>query len=532
MFRGTVPRNPGGGIALRESNAAEVAMNAQNEHSRSLWMEHPITYDSPGLPGDFTTDVLVIGAGIAGLSCAYELVCSGHKVAVVDRGAFGGGMTARTSAHLAFELDDFFLELRSVRGEEACRQYYESQRAAVDRIEEICGQESVDCDFARVDGYFVPAEEKDIEYLRKELDAARAAGFADAEWVDTGPGFWSSGPALRFPRQGRFHPLKYLDGLVSSLHRRGATLFAETPIVGAEEKNDQVHAETGRGTITAARVVVATNSPFHLRIPIHTKQAPYRTYVIAGPIPKGAAPDALIWDTLEPSYHYVRLQPGDAEDVLIVGGEDHKTGEAADMDERLARLEAWARERFPELGPTTHRWSGQVFEPSDYVPFIGKSPGYERVYLITGDSGEGLTTGVAGALLIRDLINEGSTPWAEVYDPDRLMLRGAVEFVKENVDAARHWAAHLRGGEVSSLEEIRPGEGALIKLNGKMTAAYRTDDGDLKLCSASCTHMGCIVRWNRFERCWDCPCHGSHFSVDGEALQGPAFTPLSKVESA
>jgi glycine/D-amino acid oxidase-like deaminating enzyme/nitrite reductase/ring-hydroxylating ferredoxin subunit len=494
-------------------------------------MEHAMDHDGSPLAGDLTTEILVIGSGIAGLSCAYELVRSGHRVAVVDRGPLGRGMTARTSAHLAFELDDYFEELRSLRGGDACRQYYESQCAAVDRIEEICRQEAIDCDFARIDGYFVPAEEKDADYLRKELNAARAAGFADAEWVDTGPGPWRSGPALRFPRQGRFHPLKYLDGLVGSLRRHGVTLYPETPIVGLNEKDHQVRAQTGTGgVITAARVVVATNSPFHLRIPIHTKQAPYRTYVIAGPIAKGAAPDALIWDTLEPSYHYVRLKPGSDEDMLIVGGEDHKAGEADDMDERLARLEAWAREHFPELGPISHKWSGQVFEPSDYVPFIGRSPGYDQVYVITGDSGEGLTTGVAGALLIRDLIDEGVSPWADVYDPGRLMLRGAIEFAKENVDAAKHWAARLGGGEVASLDDIRPGEGALVKLNGKMTAAFRTDSGDLKLCSASCTHMGCVVRWNRFEQCWDCPCHGSHFSADGEPLQGPAFEPLSKVE--
>lgn len=506
-------------------------MNVVEERSRSLWMGHPMGHHAEALAGDLTTDVLVIGAGIAGLSCAYELARAGHEVAVVDRGPFGGGMTARTSAHLAFELDDFFEELRSLRGEDACRQYYESQSAAVDRIEEICRQEEIDCDFARIDGYFVPAEDKDIEYLRKELSAARAAGFADAEWIDAGPGAWCSGPALRFPRQGRFHPLKYLDGLIRALRRQGAALYAETRIISLDEKDGEVSAKTGAGgMITAARAVVATNSPFHLRIPIHTKQAPYRTYVIAGPVPKGAAPDALIWDTLEPSYHYVRIQPGQDEDTLIVGGEDHKTGEAEDMDERLVRLEAWARERFPRLGPVSHRWSGQVYEPSDYAPFIGKSPGFEQVYLITGDSGEGLTTGVAGALVIRDLIDRGTSPWSDVYDPGRLMLRGATEFVKENIDAAQHWAAHLGGGEAASVDDIRPGEGALVKIGGKMTATYRTDEGELKVCSARCTHLGCVVRWNPFEQCWDCPCHGSHFSTDGEPLQGPAFEPLSKVE--
>jgi glycine/D-amino acid oxidase-like deaminating enzyme/nitrite reductase/ring-hydroxylating ferredoxin subunit len=501
-------------------------MNVEEELSRSLWMDLP-PIDVPSLTGSMTTDVLVIGAGIAGLSTAYELALRGRKVTVVDRGRLARGMSARTSAHLAFELDDYYYELIKVRDVEAARTYYESQSAAVDRIQEITIDEGIDCDFVRVDGFFVPATEDDVELLRKELTASLQAGFPDAEWLERGPGPWSNHPAIRYPRQARFHPLKYLYGLVAVLRARGVEVYGHTPIDALEEGDDTVLARCADSrSITANAVVVATNSPFHLGVPVHTKQAPYRTYVIAANVPKDSVPDALVWDTLEPGYHYVRIQPGEERDVLILGGEDHKTGEEHDQNDRFARLEAWGRSLVPAMGEVTHRWSGQVMEPADYVPFIGRSPQHERVWLVTGDSGEGLTTGVTASLILCEQVNGGEHPWGKLYEPSRKMLHGLKEYLTENLDAARHWAAHLTGGEIESLDRLAPGQGAIAKIDGEAVAAYRTPEGDLRLYSAACTHFGCVVRWNGFERCWDCPCHGSQFSVDGEPLQGPAHRPL------
>jgi glycine/D-amino acid oxidase-like deaminating enzyme/nitrite reductase/ring-hydroxylating ferredoxin subunit len=505
-------------------------MNVEDERSRSLWMDLP-PIDTPGLTGDIRTDVLVIGAGIAGLSTAYELATVGRSVTVVDSGRPARGMSARTSAHLAFAIDDFNRELIEVRDLDAARQYYASQCAAVDRVEEICSREGIDCDFARVDGVFVPACADDVEYLRKELTASLQAGFPDAEWLDRGPGPWAALPAVRFPRQARFHPLKYLYGLLAVLRARGVDCYGHTAIDELDDQGDTVVARTRDGrSITASGVVVATNSPFHLGVPIHTKQAPYRTYVIAANVAKGSVPDVLVWDTLEPGYHYVRIQPGPAHDVLIAGGEDHKTGEEADMPERFTRLEAWSRALFPQMGEVTHRWSGQVLEPADYVPFIGRSPQHERVWLVTGDSGQGLTTGVVAAQILREQVNGGEHPWGKLYDPSRKMLHGLREYLSENLDAARHWAAHLGDGEIESVDQLLPGQGAIAKIDGAAVAAYRTTDGDLRLFSAACTHVGCVVRWNGFERCWDCPCHGSQFSIDGEPLQGPAHRPLEPFE--
>ncbi|MBV8186378.1 MAG: FAD-dependent oxidoreductase [Alphaproteobacteria bacterium] len=505
-------------------------MNTEQERSRSLWMEVP-ALDFPSLASDQNADVLVIGAGIAGLSAAYELASLRRGVIVVDRGRIGRGMSARTSAHLAFEIDDFYHELILSHGIEAARSWYRSQSAAVDRIESVCRAEEIDCDFKRVDGLLFAAREDDVEYLRKELDAARSAGLSDAEWVDAGRIVGGDRPAIRFPRQARFHPVKYLNGLAAALQRLGAKLYASTAIQSLEERDDQIVARTEAGhAIRARQVVVATNSPFHLRIPIHTKQAPYRTYVIAAPVPKGTVDDVLLWDTGEPAYHYVRVQPGRSDDVLIVGGEDHKSGVVPDGAAAIARLEAWARQHWPQMGPITHAWSGQVLEPADLVGFAGRSPRYDHVYLVSGDSGEGLTTGVAAAMLVRDLAMSSTSPWTALYEPSRQMHRGLAEYLKENLDAVRHWAELLGRGDVDSLDEIAPAQGARLKLGGQQVAAYRDETGGLHVRSAVCTHAGCALHWNAFERCWDCPCHGSQFGVDGEVLNGPAAQPLAEVD--
>lgn len=505
--------------------------NVEQEQSRSLWMEVPGPRFAT-LSETLTTDAVVAGGGIAGLSVAYELSLAGREVVVLDRGRIGRGMTARTTAHLAFEIDDYFHELIKVRGRDAAQQWYQSQSAAVDRIEAICGNENIDCDFARVDGMFIPAKERDADYLRKELESAREAGFFDAEWVsgDQSP-YGVEG--VRFPRQGRFHPTRYLNGLIEAMKGRGVRFFEETDVTSIKEEDGRLTVETGTGhTITCRQAVDATNAACIAPLPQHTRQAPYRTYAIAAPVPKGSVPDMLLWDTEEPGYHYVRIQPGGAGDMLIVGGEDHKSGTENDGEDRIGALEGWMRERFPQAGRVAYAWSGQVYEPQDLAGFIGRMPGYEACFLITGDSGQGITSGVAASLILNDLMNGRESPWAEVYNPSRSPHRGLGEFIKENVEATRHWAEILGRGEVRNIEEIAPGEGSLIKSGGKPIAAYRGEDGEVRAVSALCTHAGCVVHWNGFEGCWDCPCHGSQFDVDGKVLNGPAVKPLAAADLA
>lgn len=507
-------------------------MSAKGEQSISIWMRTAgVAGGETPLAADTRADIVVIGAGIAGLAVAYELVKAGRTVLVVDRGLLGGGMTARTTAHLTSEIDDSYSELVRLRGEDEARLYYASHAAAIDRIEQIQREEGIDCDFARVDGYLFLAPDGDPAFLEREIEAAKGAGFADVAWADRAPiPELATGRCLRFPNQGRFHPLKYLNGLARIVRNNGGRLVRDTAVKSVAETADEVVVTTEAGhEIRARAAVVATNSPINDRVAIHTKQAPYRTYVVAAEVPKGSVADALCWDTADP-YHYVRLQPGGEgePDTLIVGGEDHKTGHADDAEDRFARLENWMRQHFPSVGKVTDRWSGQVYEPVDDVAFIGRNHGNDHVYVATGDSGEGITHGVIAGMLIKDLILGHDNPWAEIYDPRRASLRAAGEFLRENLDVAAQLTGHLTGGEIGSLDELQPGQGAVIREGLKKVAAFRDEHGTLHVRSATCTHAGCVVRWNGFERCWDCPCHGSHFAVDGTPLQGPASAPLAE----
>jgi Rieske Fe-S protein len=247
--------------------------------------------------------------------------------------------------------------------------------------------------------------------------------------------------------------------------------------------------------------------------------------VLAGEVKRGAIDDALYWDTEEP-YHYVRLHPWGEADLLMIGGEDYKSGQENDAALRLERLERWGRERFPELGSIRYRWSGQVMDTIDYAAFIGRYSGSENVYIATGDSGQGITHGVVAGLVIAGLIETGEHEWADIYDPSRKPARSAKQFLSESTDVVKNFAEYVSAGELVSEEQLSPGAGGILREGLHKIAVCRDENGALHRLSASCTHSGCIVHWNMFEQCWDCPCHGSQFAADGWVLNGPATTAL------
>jgi len=258
----------------------------------------------------------------------------------------------------------------------------------------------------------------------------------------------------------------------------------------------------------------------------------------------GYVSHGLYWDVRQEAersegsaYHYVRLakrHPIDAslnggeDELLIVGGEDHRTGQDDEGEARWQRLEAWARHRFPKAGALVCKWSGQVWEPADKVAFIGKNPNdSDEVYIVTGDSGMGMTHGAIAALMLPELIEGRTHPWSKLYDPARVTLSGA-DLYQENLNTAMQYMDWLKPGDVESADEIESGSGALVRNGLMLNAVYRDESGSLHECSAVCPHLGGIVHWNSVEHTWDCPCHGSRFDVEGRVLTGPANAPLSR----
>ena len=494
---------------------------------------------APKLTESVEADVCIVGAGIAGLTTGYLLARAGKSVVILDDGPLVGGMTSVTTAHLSDAIDDRFTAIERWHGERGAFLAAESHTAAINFIEQTVNELTIDCDFARLDGFLFLAPGDEKETLERELAAARRAGLM-AEMVPRAPLAYDTGPAIRFPNQARFHPLEYLAAVARTIKRGGGRLYANSH-VDHVEGGSKAKVEVGAHTVTADAVVVATNSPINDLVAIHTKQAPYMTYVIGARVPVGSVTDALYWDT-QKDYHYVRLQrvrQNDADtdafdeyDLLIVGGEDHKSGQASDTMQRHKRLETWARARFPMIEEMVFTWAGQVLETIDGLAYIGRNPmDKENVYIVTGDSGMGLTHGTLAGMLLTDLILGRPNPWATLYDPSRKNLRAAGNFTKEALNVAGAYVADwLSGSEVKSEREIEPCSGAVMRRGLSKIAMYRDENGTLHALSAVCPHLGCIVHWNAAETTWDCPCHGSRFDKLGKVMNGPANGDLSPAE--
>ncbi|HYB94028.1 MAG TPA: FAD-dependent oxidoreductase [Vicinamibacterales bacterium] len=499
-------------------------------NSTSVWLATAKLPSFSPLIEDVQADVCIVGAGIAGLTTAYLLTQLGKSVVVLDDGAIGSGMTRMTTAHLVNALDDRFFELERLHGERGSRLAAQSHTAAVDQIEMIVTNEQIACDFVRLDGYLFCAPEHDESYLDDELAAVHRAGLGEVVKVDKAPAPFETGPCLKFPRQAQFHPLKYLAGVAEAIERGGGRIFTGTHARNIQG-GAQACVEAERGVVRARDIVVATNTPVNDRVVVHTKQAPYMTYVIGARVPRGSVPGILLWDTGDP-YHYIRLQPGvDADhDLLIVGGEDHKSGQADDIEERHPRLEAWTRERYPSVTDIAYRWAGQVMEPVDGLAFIGHNPlDSDNVYMVSGDSGNGMTHGTLAGILLTDLILGRPNPWKTLYDPGRITLRASGEFAKEAANMAAQYADWVTGGDVESADQIAKDSGAVLRKGALKVACYRDQTGALHERSAVCPHLGCIVQWNPAEKTWDCPCHGSRFDKFGEVINGPANDGLAPV---
>lgn len=483
---------------------------------------------------NITCDVCIVGAGIAGLSTAYLLAKEGKKVVVLDSKSIGGGETSRTTAHLSNALDEQYYNLIKYFGKDGARLACQSHASAIDKIEQIAREESIDCDFERVDGYLFANDREEEERLLQELEAVQQIGWQDVVLRKQCPvGSLTALPCLHYPNQGRVHMMKYMAGLASAIQGMGGEIYTDSHMQDFQE-GQVCTAITKEGhTVSANHIVIASNTPVIDRFAIHTKQAPYRTYAIGVKVPKGSVPDALYWDMQDP-YHYIRLQKNLEEqedhDLLIVGGEDHKTGQHDHPIECFRELERWTGQKFPMAGEVLYRWSGQVFEPVDGLAYIGQNPGSEsNVYIATGDSGHGVTHGTIAGMLLTDLIMGRQNPWAKLYDPDRVNLKSVGSFIKENLNVAVQYKDFVTPGEVDDMMQVMPGTGKVMGSGTNKIAVYCDQDGVRHQCSAICPHLGCVVNWNSVESSWDCPCHGSRFDPYGKVITGPTKHDLGPV---
>lgn len=513
-------------MAQSTSDSGPVSNNTG--YSQSLWMQIKLP-SFPALEQNLDADVCIVGAGIVGLTCAYTLAKQGKSVVVLDQGFVGGGETARTTAHLTWVLDDRYYNLENFFGEEGAKLAAESHASAIDYIEKIIMEEKIDCDFERVDGYlFVPPKDSK-EILDKEYAAIQKTGMA-INRVARAPfsSTFDTGTCLHFPGQAQFHILKYLKGLIKAILKNSGKIFSHTHVTHCEDGFPcVVNTEFGAKVITKS-VIVSTCTPINNRFYIHTKQASYRTYVVGAPIPKGSVPKGLYWDTANP-YHYIRIQNHLTDPNLywlLVGGEDHRTGQDQAIEAKYNHLEEWARMRLPTMGKIEYRWSGQIYEPIDSLAFIGRNPGDTNIYIATGDSGNGITHGTIAGLLLPDLIMNKDNSWKSLYDPSRKTLTAFSKFVHNSLNVSMQYGDWLTPGEIKEIDLLLPDEGKIMREGIKKIAVYKDRQNTIHVSSAFCPHLGGCIRWNHGEKSWDCPCHGSRFNGCGKVINGPAISDL------
>jgi glycine/D-amino acid oxidase-like deaminating enzyme/nitrite reductase/ring-hydroxylating ferredoxin subunit len=497
--------------------------------NESLWLDTSTGPDFPQLRGQVKVDVLVVGGGITGVTTAYLLKRAGRRVAVVDLKNIGGGETAHTTAHVTFVTDTRLHELASRLGQQRAQAFWGAGHLAMQQVASIVNELKIGCELKRAPGYLFAAvgkdTQKEAESLQEDALLANGLGF-DAAFVESDPVFHR--PAVRFPNQLKFHPLKYLNAIAQALPGEGCYVFSQTS--GSNIDSDKHELKTEHGKISYEAVVAATHVPiqgerdtFGAAL-FQTKLAAYSTYAIEAQIEPVA--DSLFWDTNDP-YLYLRFDKREGKHSVIIGGEDHKTGQEENTEGRYERLERILKETFPGAKPR-HRWSGQVLETPDDMPYIGEVA--ERQFVATGFSGNGMTLGTFSAILICDLITGKSNPWRELFAPNRKATVGAWEYVWENKD----YPAYLLKGLVGppgTLEELRRNSGQVVKLNGEKTAVYLDGHGKRTTLSPVCPHMGCVVAWNDAEKTWDCPCHGSRFTATGKLMAGPAESDLQPKEA-
>ncbi|HTE59299.1 MAG TPA: FAD-dependent oxidoreductase [Solirubrobacteraceae bacterium] len=490
----------------------------------SIWMDTAPHTTYPPLDATLDVDVCVVGGGILGLLTAELLKRAGRTVALLEAGRVATGVTGYTTAKATVLHGLVYDQVRSRFGEEGARHYAEANAAGLDLIADRVA-EGIECDFRRRPAFTYAQDESDLDSLRKEVDAARAAGL-DAELVGDVDLPWDVAGAVRLGDQAELHPRLFLLTVADALHGDGSHVFERTRVTGVDD-GDACRVRTEAGAeLTAGAVVIATHYPTLDRGLFFARLAAERSYAI-GIRARGHTPQGMFLSTESPS-HSVRATPYDGGELVIVGGESHRTG-TSDPVARYAALETWARERF-DVESVEYRWSAQDAMPADGIPYVGKlSPLARRLWTASGFKKWGITNGAAAAIMLSDAILERENPWAATFDANRFKLAATPKLLREQISIGAHFfGGRLAPPDVRSLEQLAPGEGGIVKVDGDRVAAFRDDDGVVHAVSPICTHLYCQVKFNPAERSWDCPCHGSRFATDGTVIEGPAVNPLER----
>ena len=496
-----------------------------SEHS-SVWLAGVDQASYPGLDGDLVVDVAVVGGGIAGLTTALLVQRSGMRVAVIEAGRIGAGTTGHTTGKVTSQHTLIYRQLVQKHGEHRARLYADANQAAIEMIASLAEETEADCQFERAPAYVYTLSPDERGAIEAEHEAAIGLGLPAMLTTDVDLPFPVE-VALRFDHQAHFHASRYTAALARSVAARGGRVFEHTRATRVVERSDHAIVQTAHGEVRAAQAVLTTLLPFVDLTGFFAKARASRAYGVAARL-RGEAPTGMHINVESPTRSTRPWLEGNRPGLIVVG-ETHPTGDGEAVPGRWGELERWTRQHF-DVESFDHRWSAQDYTTADHIPYVGRSPRMARTFVATGFNKWGLSNGTAAAVMLADLVAGHPNSWLEAFDATRIGDAQTIKrLIEENLHVAKRFLSdRLARRRVGSAVELEPGEGGMVKLRGDTVGAYRDSDGALHAVSITCTHMGCTLHWNAAETTWDCPCHGSRFSHEGDVLNGPAARPLER----
>jgi len=495
---------------------------------RSLWLATTPDTDYPPLEGDISIDVAIIGGGIVGLTLATLLKDAGKSVAVIEMHRIVERVTGHTTAKITALQAYIYQYLLKHFDQDEIRVYAEANQSAIEKIASLVEEKNVDCDFKRTSAYTYTEMDENLHLVKNEVGAAKKAGLPVA-YVETTPLPFNIKGAVKLDNQAQFHPRKYLLALAEKIPGGGSHIFENTKVLGIEEGSPNT-VSTDKGDVKAKDVVIAAQYPFYDKGQFYARLHPHYAYALGVRI-KGDVPEGMYYSE-DGEHHSIRNQPVGDGTLLVIGGGHHYSGRGGNILEHYRAVEKYARERF-DIESVDYFWSTEDYETLDGMPYIGRSPGSENIYLAAGFGGWGMANSMVSAMLLSDLIIERQNPWADLFDPSnpRRATKSKEELSEENSGLIEKFTRDRSFElEPEPIDQVARGDGKVVKINGKAAAVYKDEHGKVYALSPYCTHMGCIVSWNNVELTWDCPCHGSRFNYDGKVRHNPALKDLPNID--
>lgn len=473
-------------------------------------------------------DVVIVGGGITGITAAYLLVKEGLKVALLEADRLLNGTTGHTTAKITAQHDLIYDELISHFGVGAAGLYYQAQTEALQWIAETVNTCHIPCDFSRQDAYLYATTEESARKMEKEWSAYQKLGI-DGALLREIPFQIQTSRVLKMSNQAQFHPLQYLAHLVRTVTDAGGLIFEQTVAVNVEEHEEKPAVLTRNGCrVTGRRILVCSHFPFYEGIGFYSARLHAdRSYVLACKT-KTEYPGGMYLSVDKPS-RSLRSVTHNGEELVLIGGEGHKTGQGKDTREHYQALESFGRDSL-DVEKVLYQWSAQDLATLDNMPYVGPiTAGEPHVLIATGYRKWGMTNGTAAARLLADLVLDRDNSLRELYTPSRFQVDPSLKkLIKETANVMKNLVKGKLERPGRTAEELSMDEGAIVTVDGERMGAYRDLEGKLHLVDTTCTHVGCEVNWNAGERTWDCPCHGSRFSYTGEVVEGPAEKPLKR----